>query len=141
YAEHCLRRRDSRPAIIAVHESGRRVSLTYAELWERVSEVAAGLRRQGVSKGDSVVAFMPNIPETVIAALAAASIGAAWSSCPPEFGTRSVVERFQQLAPKVLLSVDGYTYNGKAFDSLPALREIERALPTLERTYVLPYMG
>ncbi|MEX2430444.1 MAG: AMP-binding protein, partial [Dehalococcoidia bacterium] len=141
YAEHCLRRRDRHPAIIFRHESGERSTLTYADLWERVGEVAAGLRRLGVGPGDSVVAFMPNIPETVIAALATASVGAVWSSCPPEFGTRSVIDRFHQLAPKVLLAVDGYTYNGKAFQSLAAVAEIEAGLPTLERTFVLPYKG
>ncbi|MEX2430426.1 MAG: acetoacetate--CoA ligase, partial [Dehalococcoidia bacterium] len=141
YAEHCLRRRDDSPAVLFVHESGERSSLTYAQLWDQVSEVAAGLRRLGVTKGDSVVAFMPNIPETVVAALAAASIGAAWSSCPPEFGTKSVIERFQQLEPKVLLGVDGYTYGGKQFDSMVALAEIEKGLPSVEKTFVFAYRG
>jgi len=140
YAEHCLRRRDDHPAIIAAHESGSMTTITYAELWERTAEIAAGLRALGVGKGDSVVAFLPNNVEAVAATLAAASIGAAWSSCPPEFGTPSVIDRFQQLGPKVLLAVDGYTYNGKRFESLEAVARIQQSLPTLVRTVVLPYL-
>jgi acetoacetyl-CoA synthetase len=140
YAEHCLRRRDDHPAIIAAHESGSMTTITYAELSERTAEIAAGLRALGVGKGDSVVAFLPNNVEAVAATLAAASIGAAWSSCPPEFGTPSVIDRFQQLGPKVLLAVDGYTYNGKRFESLEAVARIQQSLPTLVKTVVLPYL-
>ena len=138
YAEHCLARRDDHPAVVSTRESGATTILTYAELWERTAEVAAGLRRLGVGKGDGVVAYMPNIPETVIASMAAASIGAVWSSCPPEFGARSVVERFGQLRPKVLLAVDGYAYGGKEFDVMDAVGDVQRGLPTLVATVVLP---
>ncbi|MEE8518132.1 MAG: AMP-binding protein, partial [Dehalococcoidia bacterium] len=109
YAEHCLTRRDDHPALVFGHESGTLRTVSYAELWEMTAQAAAGLRRLGVRKGDSVVAFMPNVPEAVAAMLAAASIGAAWSSCPPEFGVSSVIERFHQLEPSVLIGVDGYT--------------------------------
>ena len=140
YAEHCFPRRDGHVALVFAHESGATRSLTYAELWEQTAAAAAGLRRLGVRRGDSVVAFMPNVPEAVIAMLAAASIGAAWSSCPPEFGTTSVVERFRQIGPRVLIAVDGYTYNGRRFESKGAVAEIRAGLPTLEATVILPYL-
>ena len=140
YAEHCFPRRDGHVALVFSHESGATRSLTYAELWEQTAAAAAGLRRLGVRRGDSVVAFMPNVPEAVIAMLATASIGAAWSSCPPEFGTTSVVERFRQIGPRVLIAVDGYTYNGRRFESKGAVAEIRAGLPTLEATVVLPYL-
>ena len=140
YAEHALARRDGAPALIAVHESGAAVEWTRAELYARVAEVAAGLREIGVGPGDAVVAYMPNVAEAVVAVLAAASIGASWSSCPPEFGTKSVIERFRQLEPKALLAVDGYTYGGRRYDSLGAVAEIQAALPTLRKTVVLPYL-
>jgi acetoacetyl-CoA synthetase len=141
YAEHCLQRDDDYPAVIAAHESGSLTTTTYAELRSQVAAFAAGLRGLGVGRGDAVVAYLPNVTEAVVASLAAASIGAAWSSCPPEFGTPSVIDRFQQVGPKVLIAADGYTYNGKRFDSLPAVRQIQAGLPTLERTVVLPYVA
>ena len=140
YAEHVLARSGDETAVIAVHESGAVSEWTRDQLRERTSEIAAGLRGLGVGRGDAVVAYMPNVPDAVAAALAAASIGASWSSCPPEFGTQSVIERFQQLLPKALLTVDGYTYNGKPFDSRAAVAEIQAALPTLNGTVVLPYL-
>ena len=141
YAEHALARRDDALALIAVHESGATVEWTRAQLYARAAEIAAGLRDLGVGRGDAVVAYMPNVADAVAAALATAAIGASWSSCPPEFGTKSVIERFQQLAPKALLAVDGYTYGGKPFDSLGAVAEIQQALPTLRKTVVLPYLS
>jgi len=140
YAEHALRRRDDHLAVVYGSEDSAPAYMTYAELWERTAEAAAGLRALGVQRGDKVVAYMPNIPETLVAFLATASIGAVWSSCPPEFGISSVVDRFQQLEPKVLLAVDGYRYAGKPFDSIPSVRDIQRQLPTLETTVVLPYL-
>ena len=141
YAEHCLRRDDDYPAVIAAHESGSTTTTTFAELRGRVAEFAAGLRALGVGPGDAVVAYLPNVTEAVIASLAAASIGAAWSSCPPEFGTPSVIDRFQQLAPKVLIAVDGYAYNNKRFDSMHAVASIQAGLPSLTCTVVLPYLA
>ena len=141
YAEHVLARRDDALALIAVHESGGTVEWTRAQLYARTAEIAAGLRDVGVGRGDAVVAYMPNVADAVAAALATAAIGASWSSCPPEFGTKSVIERFQQLAPKALLAVDGYTYGGKPFDSLGAVADMQQALPTLRKTVVLPYLS
>src|SRR5699024_10820912 len=94
----------------------------------------------GVEKGDRVVAYMPNIPETVIAFLACASIGAIWSVCSPDFGTESVLERFKQIEPKFLFTVDGYTYNGKEFDRIPSVVELQKNLPTLEKTAIFPFV-
>ena len=141
YAEHCLRRRDDHVAVIAVHESGSVRRTTFRELAEQVAAFAAGLRQLGVGRGDAVVAFLPNATEALVASLAAASIGAAWSSCPPEFGTPSVIDRFQQVGPKVMIAADGYTYNGNRFDSLPTVDEIQRGLSSLEHTVIVPYIN
>ena len=141
YAEHVLSRSGSGVAIVGVHESGAMLEWTWDDLRERTAEIAAGLRAMGVGKGDAVAAYMPNVPEAIAAALAAAALGASWSSCPPEFGTQSVIERFRQVAPKALFAVDGYTYGGKRFDSRDAVAGIQAALPTLERTVVLPYLN
>ena len=102
---------------------------------------AAGLRALGVEQGDRVVAYMPNIPETLVAFLATASIGAIWSSCSPDFGASSVVDRFAQIEPKVLFCVDGYRYNGRDFDRIDTVAGLQREMPTLERTVVVPYLS
>ena len=141
YAERALRRRDDHAALIAGSESGATSSVSYRELRERVGAVAAGLRRLGVGRGDSVAALMPNIPETVIAFLAASSLGAIWSACSPEFGVTSIVDRFRQIEPKVLLAVDGYRYGGREFPRLDAVAEIQAGLPGLERTVVFPHLA
>ena len=104
-------------------------SLTYAELAAEVADVAAALRAVGVGVGDRVAGFMPNIPETVIAMLATASLGAVWSSCSPDFGVKGVLDRFGQIEPKVLFCADGYRYAGKEIDSLARVREIASADP------------
>lgn len=114
---------------------------TWKELKEKVAAMAHSLRKMGVKKGDRVVAYMPNIPETVIAFLAAASIGAIWSSSAPDFGTRSVVDRFKQIDPVVLFAVDGYQYNGKVIDRTPVLTELMKELPTLKHVVYVPYMN
>jgi acetoacetyl-CoA synthetase len=137
YAALALRRRDDHPAIVAGAEDGSLRTLTYKELAQAVAAAATGLRRLGVGKGDRVVAYLPNIPETVIAFLATASIGAIWSSCAPEFGVSSVVDRFQQIEPKVLLAVPGYRYGGRWHDRGEALRAIRDRLPTLRATVLL----
>src|SRR5688572_25689978 len=108
YAEHALAGADDRPAIVSRREDGTGSELTRAELLRDVAAAARGLRRLGVGPGDRVAAFLPNAPEAAVAFLAAASIGAIWSSCSPEFGTRAVIDRFRQIEPKVLLAVDGY---------------------------------
>jgi acetoacetyl-CoA synthetase len=138
YAEVALRRRDRHPAIVFGSEDAPVGTITYAELHRQVAAAAAGLRRLGVGRGDRVVAYLPNVPETVVAFLATASLGAIWSSCAPEFGVSSVVDRFQQIEPAVLLAVEGYRYNGKVHDRRDALAEIRGRLPTLRATVLVP---
>ena len=141
YAEHVFRNATSkRPALIVKSEARPLTEISWDELYARVSAVAASLRAMGVQRGDRVVAYIPNTPEAVIAFLAAASIGAIWSSCSPDFGTRSVIDRFQQIEPKVLFAVDGYQYGGKVFDRRATIRELQDALPTLQRTIIVSYM-
>ncbi len=142
YAENMLLR-DRRPDEVAVlHASELRplAELTWGELSEQVADVAGGLRALGVERGDRVVAYMPNIPETLVAFLATASIGAVWSSAAPEFGARSVIDRFAQIEPKVLLAVDGYRHGGKDFDRTEVLSGILAELPTVEHAVLLPYL-
>ena len=115
--------------------------LRWGELRERVAEVREGLRALGVSRGDRVVAYLPNGPEALIAFLASASLGAIWSSCSPDFGPSSVVDRFAQIEPKVMFAVDGYRYGGKDFDRLPTVAEIAARIPSLERIVVAPYLS
>ncbi|MGD0453950.1 MAG: acetoacetate--CoA ligase [Solirubrobacteraceae bacterium] len=115
--------------------------ITWGELNARVAAAAGGLRALGVARGDRVVAYMPNIPETLIAFLAVASIGAIWSSAAPEFGARSVIDRFAQIEPKVLLAVDGYRHGGKDFDRMAVLERILAELPTVEHVVTLPYLA
>ncbi|HKY52614.1 MAG TPA: AMP-binding protein, partial [Candidatus Limnocylindria bacterium] len=143
YAAHALARRDDHPAIVARSEArglDRTQTVTYAELARQVTAVRAGLERLGVGRGDRVVAYLPNIPETVVALLATSSLGAVWSSCSPDFGTRAVIDRFGQLRPKVLLAVDGYRYGGRDFDRTDEVAQIERQLPDLVTTVILPYL-
>ena len=143
YAEHALRRRDDHPALVFRSETvglSATVTVSYRELAARVAAARAGLARLGVTRGDRVVAYLPNMPEAVVGLLATASLGAIWSSCSPDFGTRAVVDRFAQVEPKVLLAVDGYRYGGRDFDRLPELAAIERALPTVVATVVVPYL-
>ena len=141
YAEHALSRRDDHVAIVSESELRPRADMTYAELYRQVASFAAGLKARRVGRGDRVVSLMPNVPETVVASLATASIGAIWSACSPEFGIPSVIERFRQIEPMVLIAVDGYRYRGKDFDKRDAVRELQGNLPTLETTVVLPYLS
>ena len=139
YAERLFR--NARPGAVAiVHatESSPMAEITWDELRDATARCAAGLRRLGVGEGDRVAAYMPNVPETVIAFLACASIGAVWSSCAPEFGAPTVIDRFQQIEPKVLLATEGYRYGGKDFDRRDRVREIEAAIPSLEHTVLVP---
>ncbi len=132
YAEHALRRNDDHPALIFRSESGERQQLSYAELRVEVRRVQAGLRRLGVARGDRVAALLPNRIETLVAFLATASLGAVWSSCSPEFGVESVLDRFQQIAPKVLFVSPSYTYQGKVFDRRAEVSRIRNGLPGLQ---------
>ena len=141
YAEHVFAgKRDEEVAILHASELRDLGELRWGELREQVAATAAGLRALGVGRGDRVVAYMPNIPEAIVAFLATASIGAVWSSCSPDFGPASVVDRFAQIEPKVLFAVDGYRYGGKDFDRREVVARLQEAMPTLERTVVLPYL-
>jgi acetoacetyl-CoA synthetase len=143
YAEHALRRlsgRVDRPAVIAHSQTRPPVVLSARELRAQVAQARAGLQRLGVGRGDRVAAYLPNIPETLVAFLATASLGAVWSSCAPEFGTRSVVDRFQQIQPKVLLAIDGYRYGDRPVDRSAELNAIRAALGSVETTVIVPYL-
>jgi acetoacetyl-CoA synthetase len=142
YVQHIFRgKRDADVAVLHASELRELGELTWGELRGQVAQVAAGLRALGVERGDRVVAYMPNIPETLVAFLATASIGAIWSSCSPDFGAASVIDRFAQIEPKVLFCVDGYRYNGRDFDRLDTIAGLQSAMPTLEHTVVLPYLA
>jgi acetoacetyl-CoA synthetase len=138
YAEHALG--GTGEAIVGVSQSRGRIALTYADLADQVARCRAGLVALGVGRDDRVAAYLPNIHETIVAFLATASLGAIWTSCAPEFGVEAVVDRVTQIAPKVLLTVDGYRYGAKAVDRLPQLAEIRAALPSVEATVVVPYL-
>jgi acetoacetyl-CoA synthetase len=138
FAENLLRYRDDRTALISLLENGDRRELSYGELYLKVAQLAASLRAEGVTEGDRVVGFMPNIAETVVAMLAATSIGAIWSSCSPDFGINGVMDRFGQIKPKVLFCADGYYYNGKTCDSLARIAAIADQIDSLQRVVVVP---
>jgi acetoacetyl-CoA synthetase len=143
YAEHVLARWHERPqdvAVIARSQTRTGTELTWAELADQVARCAAGLRRIGVGRGDRVAAYSPNIPETLVACLATASIGAVWSSCAPEFGTRSVIDRLSQIEPSVLLAVDGYRYGSRVLDRRLEVDAIRAALPSLRSVVDVPYL-
>lgn len=144
FAEHALAHADERPgsvAIVARSQTRAESELTWAELRDAVARCRAGLLRLGVGRGDRVCAYAPNIPETLIAYLATASLGATWAACAPEFGTRAVIDRFAQIEPKVLLAVDGYRYGARRVDRRDEVAAIEAALPTLRHTVRLRYLG
>jgi len=141
FAQNLLRYKDDRVALIARNEWGHAREFTYAQLHEEVGKLAHALREAGVGAGDRVAGFMPNIPETVIAMLAATSLGATWSSCSPDFGINGVVDRFGQIAPKVLFTADAYPYGGKSFDCLAKIREVLEKIPSVEKLVVVPYSG
>jgi acetoacetyl-CoA synthetase len=138
FAENLLRREDAAPALICRSEDGRRRVLSFAELHAEVSRLAQALADAGVGAGDRVAALLPNVPEAVVGLLATSSLGAIWSSCSPDFGVQGVLDRFGQIAPKVLLAADGWLYAGKRHDALGKLREIAAGLPGLARTVVVP---
>jgi acetoacetyl-CoA synthetase len=139
FAENLLRYRDDEPALVFRNELGARSELSYKELYDEVARVAAGLKAAGVVAGDRVAAFLPNLPEAAIAMLAATSIGAIWSSCSPDFGLGAVVDRFGQIAPKVLFAADGYFYGGKTLDSLALIAQLLPKLPSVRALIVVSY--
>ena len=140
YARHMLRHDDDRDAILFEGERGQSVRYSHRELRAEVARCAAALRKAGVKSSDRVAGFMPNVPETVIAMLAAASLGAAWSSCSPDFGVRGVLDRFGQIEPTVLIVTDGYTYGGKRIETLGLVAEMVAQLPSVRRVVVVPFM-
>jgi acetoacetyl-CoA synthetase len=139
FAENLLRRRDEAPALIFRGEDRVQRQLSFAELHACVSRLAQALRAWGVAPGDRVAAYLPNLPEAVVALLATTRLGAIWSSCSPDFGVQGVLDRFGQIEPKVLFTADGYFYNGAVHDSLARVAELRGALPSLERVVVIPY--
>jgi acetoacetyl-CoA synthetase len=141
YAEHVFRHAtSSRPALLFQAERQPLTEVSWQELRHQVGLLANMLRAQGVQRGDRIVSCMPNIPETLIAFLATASLGAIWSSCSPDFGTQSVIDRFKQIEPKVLIAVDGYQYNGKPLDRRSHVAELQQHLPSLQHTVLVPYL-
>ena len=141
FAENLLRYRDDKIAILFQGEDGTQSSLTYKELHDQVSRLAHSMREMGIVKNDRVAGFMPNIPETIITMLATASIGAIWSSCSPDFGIKGVLDRFQQIEPKLIFAADGYLYNGKTIDCLSKLKKILTDLPSIKKTIIVPFAG
>ncbi|QIN79830.1 acetoacetate--CoA ligase [Rubrobacter marinus] len=143
YARHALRHardRADEPAILYRSETRPLGEISWRELEGKVAAMAAGLRSLGVGRGDRVAAYVPNSPEAVVAFLATASLGAVWSSCSPDFGPGSVVDRFAQIEPKVLFAVDGYSYGGKEYDRTEVVARLQREMPSLEKTVVVPYL-
>jgi len=141
FAENLLRYRDNHTAIIFKGEAKDEYErITYARLYEKVARLAGGMRDIGVIAGDRVAGFMPNMPETIIAMLAASSIGAIWSSCSPDFGTKGALDRFKQIEPKLLFTADAYSYNGRKFDSLLKVTEISDQLSSRPKIVVVPYL-
>lgn len=139
FAENLLRRRDDTDALVFWGEDKVRQRLSWRELYDQVSRLAQALEAAGVAPGDRVAGYLPNMPEAIVAVLAAVSLGATWCSCSPDFGVQGVLDRFGQIEPKLLFAVDGYHYGGKTHDILPKLREIVSRLPTLEHCVVVPY--
>ena len=140
FAENLLRYRDDQTALIFKGEARETERITYQELYSRVAALAKSLKGRGVKTGDRVVGFMPNMMETIIAMLAATSLGAVWSSCSPDFGIKGVLDRFGQIEPKVLFTTDGYSYNGKSFDSIGRVADIVQDLPSIQQVVVMPYL-
>ncbi len=139
FAENLLRYRDDRIALIFNGEGQKRVTLTYSELYDEVARVAESLKALGIQAGERVVGFMPNMPQTIIAMLAAVSLGATWSSCSPDFGIKGVLDRFGQIAPKVLFAAEGYFFKGRRLDGLERVAQIAREIPSIEKLVVVPY--
>lgn len=141
YAQHALARRGGAPAVVSASEAGGLATLSRDGLAAQVAAAAGAFRQLGVRRGDRVAAYLPNVPEAVVAFLATAALGAVWSSCAPEFGTRSVVDRFRQIEPAVLVACDGYRYGGREFDRREEVAEIRRRLPSLRAVVGLGVLG
>ena len=139
FAENLLRYRDDRPALVFTGEDGSRQEYTYAQVFNQVSRAARSLTDMGVGVGDRVGGFLPNLPQTIMAMLAATSLGAIWSSCSPDFGIQGVFDRFGQIQPKVLFVANGYFYNGKSLNCLEKAAGVLERIPSIENTIVIPY--
>jgi acetoacetyl-CoA synthetase len=141
FAENLLRRRDDTPALIFRSEDKVERSMSWAELYRNVSRLAQALNAAGIGPGDRCAGFVPNMPETIVATLAVASLGAVWTSCSPDFGVRGVLDRFGQVEPKLLFCADGYNYNGKSHDSLGRVKEVMAGLPTVQDVVVFSLLA
>ncbi len=139
FAQNLLRYRDDRTAIVFKGENQPSIKYSFAELYQEVAQVAAALKAMGVETGDRVVGFMPNMPQSIIAMLAATSLGATWSSCSPDFGIKGVLDRFGQIRPKVLFTANGYFFKGKDLDSLERISNILKQIDSVEKVVVVPY--
>jgi len=139
FAENLLRYRDEHTALIFVGERQEERRMTYRELYKEVARLSRSLKESGLKKGDRVAGYLPNMPETVVAMLAATSLGAIWSSCSPDFGVQGALDRFGQIAPRILFTTDGYFYNGKIFNTMPKVHSIVEQIPSLEKVVVVPY--
>ncbi len=139
FTENLLRRHDDSDALVFWGEDKVRRRMSWAELAAEISRLQQALKAEGIKPGDRVAAIVPNIPEAIVAMLAAASLGAVWSSCSPDFGVQGVLDRFGQIEPKVLFAVDGYYYNGKSQNVIGRLAEVVKQLPSLSRVVVVPY--
>jgi acetoacetyl-CoA synthetase len=139
FAENLLRYRDDQTALIFKGEAQDSTRMTYAQLYDEVARLARSLRDLGIQPGDRVVGFMPNMPQSIIAMLAATSLGATWSSCSPDFGIKGVLDRFGQIKPRVLFTANGYSFKGKKLDSLERISNILKELPSIEKVVVVPY--
>jgi acetoacetyl-CoA synthetase len=139
FAQNLLRFRDDKVALIFKGEGQQSTKMTYAELYDEVARLARSLKGAGVQAGERVVGFMPNMPATIVAMLAATSLGATWSSCSPDFGIKGVLDRFGQIQPKVLFTANGYSFKGKKMDSLARIADILEKLPSIEKVVVVPY--
>ena len=141
FAENLLRYRDAQAALVFTNEHGARTEISYTELYQATAELAAKLQQQGVQAGDRVAGMLPNCIETIVAMLATTSLGAVWSSCSPDFGVQGVLDRFGQVEPKVMFTVDGYFYNGKTIDVSDKVNAIKAELPSVAALVVIPFAG
>ena len=137
FAENLLRYRDDKIALISSRENSPTVKLTYSELYKNVSSLSASLKEMGIKKGDRVAGFVNNLPESIIAMLAATSLGAIWSSCSPDFGHKGVLDRFGQIKPKILFAIESYYYNGKLIDCSEKIEAIRKSIPSIEKIILI----
>ena len=141
FAENLLRERSDRIAFISLLENGERREMTYNEVYNETAAIATQLRALGIEPGDRIAGWLPNVPQTAIAMLAASSLGAVWSSCSPDFGTEGALDRFGQIEPRVLFACDGYYYGGKVLDVRDKVREVADAVPSIERIVWVDVLG